>query len=389
MRPKSVFELALVWLFHWSPVLVAGGLVFAVLTPLLYVFDSGGNGVKRSVIFTMLLVVAALLVVPFVRAFALGFLGALVIATIPQRGFYTRIWVEPVAHYVGVATAPIRMSMRRSREQRAWLARWRDTPLPIDAGIFRARQLQSDVVRKVLAQRTQPGVPSAMELTEPDDYRGFRNDALDIPMVWPHRFSERGDQGWRWTLSASNTPSRWGGPGFLISFRPEPLLGRAGPILELDGQDLLRISDSSSAPWRIARTPIPAMQRVRECLLAAGAMIPDDLQRWTNLPNATETRRACRDVSITVSGTVEREGTQELQVSFKEPDGSAQVWSRPISMGCTVLGPGLFELHGAEHFRRYLLAADSTLHVTTEDRPARTTDTPPLACEIDPKINCE
>jgi hypothetical protein len=343
----------------------------------------------RGFVVSTMVVAVVMLFLPRTRAVSIGFFGVMMLATFPERGVFTRVWWEPVEFYLLQLTTPLRMARRHAQEKRAWLAAWRDHQLNIETAIFRARQFEEMCVGPRLADGSDGRVPGAMELTEPDSCRDFRRDARDIDAKWPLRFHREADKGWRWTLSAANLPSRWGGPGFLITLRPEPLLNRAGPILELDSRDLLRIRDSASAPSRVARTPIPAMKRVRACLLAAGASLQEVDVGWRYLPQRSEVRRSCPDLRIRVSGTAAEDGGSLLEVSFKEPAGTPQPWSLPIAMSYTLLSPGRFEITAMAHYRHYLLSADDTLHVTTENRRAATGDALPLPCEIDPSLNCD
>ena len=372
-------------LISWAPGLVLGAVIFAALTIFVTPWGSG-RGVDDSSVFTIFAIAALLVIVPFTRSTGVGFFLALLVATIAFHPFWTEHWWQPIGRVVARATAPMRNAAQRKREKAEWLATWKGQPLDVNVAMFRAQQLSSGCLQKAMANRAEGTVPTAVELTTPDDCRGFRGDAADIAAEWPERFS-KGDKAWRWTVTPSQTPSRWGTPGFVLTFRPESLLGLAGPIVEIDGQDVMRIRDTESSPWRIARTPIPMMQRLRDCLLTVGATIENAVQ-WSALPESSVTGAGCPNLMVTSGGSFADDGGKQLEVSMKLPRDSGRIWSEPVWMSYTFLAPRKFELRASAHYRNFLLSADGTVHVTTELRPARTTDGPPLPCEVDPSVSC-
>jgi hypothetical protein len=381
-------KIVLAFLLMRAPGLLLGAVAFALLTILYTPTWPGDRSPGEATIVGTLLIVGALALVPFMRSFALGFFAALLLTTVMADRFWTKVWWQPVGHYANRITAPLRLAVRQRKEKRNWIESWSREPLSIETGIFRMRQLQSGCVQLATKSRSDRSVPTAVELTAVDDCRDFLRDARDINAQWPDRYSQS-DKGWRWTLAPSTTESRWGGAGFLLTFAPESLLQRRGPILELDGQDVLRIRESHTSPSRIATTPVPALLRLRECLVQAGIAAGDDEIQWRYLSDQSEFRRDCRDLYVQTSGSPMADGAPQLLVSTKLPPGSKRIWSEPWSVGYYLIAPRQFELRTANHYRRFLLAVDGSAHVTTQERAATVSDGPPLPCEVDVKVNCD
>ena len=387
MSDMPFFRIATAVLLVMAPGLVIGAVLFAALTFFIIPWGGGGRGIGDGTILTILAIFAILAVLPFTRSTAIGFFVTLLVATVAFDSFWTKRWWQPIGRVVSRATKPMRDEAQRKREKAEWLALWQTQPLDIDVAMFRAQQLASGCLQKGMQKRADGTVPTAVELTAPDDCRDFRRDAADIPAEWPARFHKQSDKAWRWTVAPAPEPSRWGTPGFVLTFQPESLLGRPGPIVEIDGQDVMRIRETETSPWRIARTPIPTLQRLRDCLLRVGASIDDSLQ-WSHLPESSVTSAGCPDLMIASGGSFAEDGGKQLQVSEKLPPGSRRIWSDAVWISYTFLAPRRFELRASNHYRNFLLSADGTAHMTTESRPARITDGPPLPCEIDPSVDC-
>lgn len=380
---------AIVSLAWRAPLLLLGAVLFAALTLLVTPWGSTGARPPTGELAVVMLVVLVLAVLPWTRWVGLGFFAGLLLATVVLDGFFARIWWDVPARYVGRMMRPSRDAARRRAGQSSWVLLHRDAPMDVNGGAFRLYQLSEGMLRVGFAARTDGRFPTAMELTEPEDYRGARGEALDIEDVeFPDRYGP-GDMGWRWTLAPSTTPSWRGQPGWLLTMRPDPVLKRDGPILELDGQELLRIREREGAPSRVLRTPIPLMRRMRECILAAGADAGADSLRWKYLPGSVDTRRACRELLVEESGSVPADGSMGIGIRTKLPAGGEQLWSEPTWLSYLYESPGRFQLRGSEHLRRYMLSADGTLHVTAGLREAQVTDPAPLPCEVDPAVRCE
>jgi hypothetical protein len=383
-------KIILAYLLARAPGLLFGAAAYAVVTILYTLLGSGGSRLDRGTIVGTLFVCAILAAIPFTRSFGIGFFAALLVSTVLVSHFWTDVWWDPFRYYVHRATAPARKAQQMSKEKKAWLDSYGSAPLEIKDAIFRVRQLQSGCVQQAITASKDGKFPTALDVTSNEDCRGARGDARDIDAEWPERFGQ-GDKGWRWALEPSETPSRWGGPGFLLTMRPESLLNRAGPIIELDGQDVLRIRDLPSLPSRIVSTPVPAMQRLRECLLLAGAAIGDDAFKWQHLAESSEFRHppVCPDLRVEAAGGPMPDGGPRLYVSMKLPEGGSRIWTEQLSIGYRLLAPRRFELYTKAYYRDFLLSADGTMHVTAEDRPASTADGPPLPCEMNPGVSCD
>lgn len=368
---------------------LAGVLAFGVLTFLLVPW---GPGSPRPGDGFVLLVLVAMLAPAWwkpARGLAAGFFGALTIATLFGDAFFARQWWSPVRAAASALARPAMTAYRERREQRSWLARWERVELDHGEAAFRARLLATACLPKWFAVRIDGTVPTAAELTALDDCGDFRRDARDLEVAWPRRFHQESDKAWRWSLAAADLPSLRPGPGYVIRLEPEPLLGRAGPFLELDSRDVMRIRDSAAAPSRIYSTPVPLMLRLHDCFTLGAAALPDTAIGWRFLPEQRAARRACRELYLRESNSVPPDADLEFGASERIANPGTQLWTDPRWMTYKLVGPRRFELRGSQHFRRYLVSADRTVHVTTENRPATTADPPPLPCEVDVTLSCD
>jgi hypothetical protein len=359
----------------WGGITVGLGLgaaAFAFFTFILLLGNIGrGPGIDDWVPLLLLFVFATLAAWRRTRLFGVGFFGALLLASLAQQ-WAVGVWFDPLGNAMKSATA---------RETKAkWVAMWRTVPLTMTTPVERSQRLATSCVVPAMLERTT--VPTTRELTMSERCRDFRRDALEIDTVWPARYT-KGDDAWRWTVSSSATPSRWGGTGFVIRYEPDPLTEHTGPIFELDAGDLLVIRESKSAPAKLLTSPLPSLWRMRECLLLAADSIPSDSAAWRSLPSARALRRLCRDVNVRETAAVGPD--ERLFAHFQDRDYGH--FSSTLML-YRVLAPGRFELRANVRTRKYLLSADGTWHLAPEDRYAEATDPAPLQCEIDPKVAC-
>jgi hypothetical protein len=129
------------------------------------------------------------------------------------------------------------------------------------------------------------------------------------------------------------------------------------------------------------------MKRFRECVtIAADSTRPSDTKRWTSLPESGAMQRACKNWRMAPSGT-STGGDIVYEVRWSPLSDSPRINDHLILY--RVLSPGRFEIRSRWGIRHYLLDADGSLHLTTEDREADANDGQPDPCELDIAITCE
>ena len=366
--------------------IVTGLMSTALLAPGMLVFSPAAG-----FIVAILAIGVALTLVPLTRVFGLGFFSSLLVGSLISWGTFGEVWWKPIGRYSSEVSSARAEKQRPSKEQLAFVEAWgRGGALDTGRALSYAREIQIRCLEPALPARAGAVLPTSMELTEHPACEHLRHDAYDIQATWPDRFSLEGDDAWRWTLSASEQPSYLGGPGFLLTIRPESLLARPGPVIEVDGRSVLTIRDSANGPSRIVESPVPAMRRLRECILLVGDSLQDDVRGWRYVVmNNTRVHRKCEDIRLEHTSSVPWEGGDPVRVKYSTVRLRRGQYPPAYEISYKFIEPRVFELHASTYRRRFLLSAAGTPHVTIEDRIAATTDGPPLPCEVDPAASCD
>jgi hypothetical protein len=312
------------------------------------------------------------LVVPVSRSTAIGFFLGLALWSLPEQGVFTRVWRRPIGDAVARAARPALREWHARQEQRAALNARKLTLMPLDAGdaVILARHVAEQCVGDP-ASGSGCGVLRLLE-------------APTGPSPTPQLEETPGDRGWRWTIERSGRAH----DGYLVVVAPDPVLGAHGPVIAIDQDDVLTRQEAPGSPRYVVYSPVPAMRRVRECLLTtAAAEHAGTVTDWQRVPFSDARRRACPGLDLK-QPVPAAEGVQTLEVPAATPEVPGRQEGRLYRLVYRVLEPGAFELRTAVWSRRFLLTSVGTLHVTHEPREARTSDGPPLGCEIDPRAPC-
>jgi len=366
---------------------LAGAAVFIVATVLSFLPFEPSDASRSSVTVPVLLFVAATLVLPATRAFAAGFMVALVLATFADAKA-TRHWWAPMRGLVMRVTRPMRERQAREEHLAAWLAQNRGQSLRVSDALVLLSNLRGSCLGPLTRGDSGLGVPADLDgllaypMCEP-----YRTSTRREQLEWPQRYFE-GDTGWRWEFERIAQPTLNAGPNFRVVLRPDSLLEHAGPVVEETGDGRIRVRERDGAPWHMVSTPVPTMRRIRECVLRAAAMADsagDTTALFEYLADGYYARKACREISVT-SSTTRDNGDRVLDIVPRSRPGQERAETGVVLF--RMVGPRRFEVRGRAWGSRYLLDADGLPHVTTADRDAGVSDPAPERCEEDTSVAC-
>ena len=214
--------------------------------------------------------------------------------------------------------------------------------------------------------------------------------------------SQTDDNGWR---TVYRTPGKRdnGATGFTIVETPDTALGLDGPIIEANEQGLVTMRAHAGAPAFIRASPLPVLvEWLIPCLGANIAAYSRQGQQALTMEDLVgRPKISCTAIPLSSINEdsdptlVRNPNVSRMAVSAPgfERYNTAAVYNVQYVMHGSRQGEG-YDLYAwpmtyaYSGMRSYLLAADGSIHVTTEKRRARLTDPLALECEHTLNVAC-
>jgi hypothetical protein len=341
------------------------------------------------------------------RAFAAGFgsgLVALVFGTVLQRyqnlplpseflslGEFAQVWISPEGTKLRDAKLAVRVEEAGKRSAARARQRWLD--LMRTRGMDEALGTRTALVATncAMGYRTQNGeFPAASGTT-------LHTAQCDS---WLSEISTD-DEAWRLAYYPVQADGRV--TGFRIALAPDTVLGLDGPIIESNDAGLVTMRAKPGAPAYIRGSPLPAVVNwVVPCVWAIVTAyqlkahqvytLEDLVGRAKNICNADplssidedpdpKMRYNANAYRIIVSAPgFQKYNTTSVYDLLYVPRGKKQGDGYDL-----YVSPMNYAYSGV---RSYLVAADKSIHVTTERRRATLSDPLALPCESNLKVPC-
>jgi hypothetical protein len=359
---------------------IVGVVLFLGLTFVIQLISWGKASDGEAVATFCLAMLVLALIHPRTRKTAVAFVLTFVVLT-PFDVRYTKVWWSPVTSAIYRWTRPAARYIERGEKYRAWIEARKGHPVEVKDALVLLRNLNTGCIPSfnTLDDRTPPADVAAI-FARPDCNR-FEPSLYNSKAEYPARYYPS-DTGWRWDYVRTDEP----GGRYRVTLRPDRLLELQGPILEVTGDGWYRIRASEKAPLKMLLTPIPLMRRVRECMKAAEARAdPANPIKWGfgSLPSFI--RSVCKDLLVD-SEQDSSEGDAVIRVRRVRAEPDVMV---PTLVHYRERTQGRFELRGWSFGRRYLLDGDGVLHAASALGSGTLADGPPLACELDPGVECK
>ena len=347
------------------------------------------------------------------RSFVRGVLATLVLLTVVTLGKWTFVWGEPVLA-VWEMTEPFRRKVGHVRANSDARSAWVEGMSQREAALRPAVGLAAEIYRCAIGHRTMdddPRIPRTEEEigarcgslwinraaldTVSAVYRYSMPRAAGVEDPLQPRSDQYWDEGWRWSYESTEPAAGTTPPGsFTVTVAPDQALPNDWPRVTADERGLIRIARSAGTP-PLTLSPVPDLQRLHECLQGIPA---EDERRHRNLTNryAWELSGMASALCPELQSRITRDPTTPYGMVYAielpvGPDGSLRrLTEYRIQIDVDESLPSFgFSLIATRGFtRNYLMTPTGTVHVTTESRPATTSDPVALHCEVVIDASC-
>ena len=335
--------------------------------------------------------------------FAGAFCLTIIVGAMATRGMLFQVWTAPVRSAFN-ATRPLWTPAFARREQwnrnAQWVATTAAQTLEGIHGVRLARELAEciELQRDADSSQSYPRAPDAV--TAGASCAALVSDRIDLP-GGPTRYTLAGDPGYRWSYVAGAPDDA--GRVFRYSIRVEPdsLLRKPGPVYLSDETGLLMERVRAGDQASVVASPVQFLSDIRPCVAQLQAERRRRAARtdhWYSAPSAFDAAAStCPDIASRLrersrpdSATV-AVPIHERRGEFLDTAGVYLVTYIPLDAEGWMFLLRATPQTGSRYragVRRYLVAADGSLHVTSEQRDATPDDPAPPACEIDPPAPC-
>ena len=356
---------------------------------------------------TMLCLVAIFAITfPGGLRFALSFGITLLVLGAGTRGLLLKLWSTPVYAVADVAQplwAPIAAQQQRSTRKREWIAATSAQTLEAIHGVRMARLLEDCIEKARIADPLASYPHNADVITSQGYCTTLARDRLGVDVADSSRYTLNEDRGYRWSYNPA--PAEVDGRILRYSIRVEPdsLINKPGPLYLGDENGLLVERARADAPAMAVGSPAPILKDMLPCI----AQLEMERRRRRSRQNYYYSEPTAFDAALSACPDLagrfrnnESAGGVTLAVPIHEQRGAFLDTAAVYLLTYTPLDvEGVnFELRAApatasggrirSGFRRYLVTADGSLHVTREARDATVNDPAPDTCETDPLTHC-
>jgi len=364
-----------------SDVRVEVGAVFVVLV-LVSLLGRAGHGFARGFVTGFAMILAIAVVGPSRLPFELLFAAPLSV----------QMWISPEGAKLRDAKLAHRIEEYSKtaavRRRQKWIAEMHHRGLDEAEGTRRALLIADCVVQYRLGHGNYPRATGTVP--DVDKCAAYLSGIQTDEKAWRtvYRTTDKRDNG---------------AAGFTIVEAPDTAIGLDGPIIEANEQGLFTMRAHAGAPAYIRASPLPGLvEWVMPCLganIAAYSRLGEQALTMEDLIGRSKI--SCTAVPLgpiyedSDPTLVRNPNVSRLAVSAPgfERYNTAAVYNVQYVMHGSRQGQG-YDLYAwpmtyaYNGMRSYLLAADGSIHVTTENRRATLSDPLGFECEYDLRVPC-